>query len=338
MALGDIALMLQPVIDSATDLTGAFVPIGRIFLVVAMTIATLIATYEWWTGGAQAAIAKFVRALLIVSIPATLLFDDNYSSTMNKTRDFFAVELTKPLASGGSDASTTLRNTINTLTTSMFPRMKADPAPAPAAGGLVGWAKETWGNVTSPVDALFRLNVTMRQALYDLILMVVAFFVSLALISALYGPLFALQIGIIFGPLLFAWMPSPQFSHLARSWFQFILTQGFTLVVAVCIATVGATAITAFAEQMNGLAAAGISESGLFEALVVQTGGLLASLAVLVFVGFMLFRADNIAAAMIGGGGGGTSGIGGALLARVRTGGAKLPSGGGSGGGGGGGK
>jgi hypothetical protein len=147
--------------------------------------------------------------------------------------------------------------------------------------------------------------------------MVVAGFVSLALVFALYGPLLALQVGIIFGPLLIAWLPSPQFSHLAKSWLQFILTQGFTLVVSVTIAVIGANAITAFAVQMDGLAAGGVSESGFIEAMVVQAGGFIASVSVLVFVGIMLFKADSIAGALLGGGGGGSSAVGAALLAKV---------------------
>lgn len=282
------------------------------------------AAYEWWMSGAAGGMAKLVRMLIVVSIPATLLFGDNYSKTMNTVRNFFAVGMTSPIiggdaAGGGPDV---LRNTINVLTTSMFPRMRSEAPPTAAkpgggGGGVVGWIKETWAGVSGPVDALFRLNVTVRQMLYDGILMIVAGFVSLALVFALYGPLLALQIGIIFGPLLIAWLPSPQFAHLSRSWLQFVLTQGFTLVVAVTVAVIGANAITAFAAQMDGLAAGGVSESGFVEAMMVQAGGLIASLSVLVFVGLMLFKADNIAGALIGGGGGGGSAVGAALMARM---------------------
>lgn len=324
MALGDIALMLQPMLDSATSMTGAFVPLGRTFLGLAITITAVLAIYEWWMSGAAGGMAKLVRMLIVVSIPATLLYGDNYSKTMGTVRNFFAVGMTSPIvgdsgaAGGGAEV---LRNTINTLTTSMFPRMRSEAPPTAAkpggGGGVVGWVKETWAGVSGPVDALFRLNVTVRQMLYDGILMVVAGFVSLALVFALYGPLLALQIGIIFGPLLIAWLPSPQFAHLSRSWLQFVLTQGFTLVVAVAIAVIGANAITAFAVQMDGLVAGGGSESGFVEAAIVQAGGLIASLSVLVFVGLMLFRADNIAGALIGGGGGGGGAVGAALLARM---------------------
>lgn len=323
MALGDIALMLQPMIDSATALTGAFVPMGQTFLALAVTVTLIFATYEWWLGNIQGAVGRLVKAVLMLSIPLTLLLGDNYAKTMDTVRDFFASEMTQPIiGTNGGGSADTVKTTINTLTTSMFPRMRENtpPTAAEAEGdGIVGWAKQTFENVTSPIDAIFRLNVTARQMIYDLILMIVAGFVSLALIFALYGPLFALQIGIIFGPLLIAWMPSPQFSHLARSWFQFILVQGFTLVVAVAIATIGANAITAYAAQMNALAGAGVNESGFIEAMMVQAGGFIASSAVLVFVGFMLFKADNIAAAMIGGGGGGGSAIGAAMMARMNT-------------------
>lgn len=335
MALGDVALMLQPMVDSATEMTGAFVPMGRTFLALAVTIAAVFAVYEWWAGNHLGAIAKLTRAGVILTIPLIMLYGDNYAKTMNTVRDFFAVGMTQPIIGGaGNSGPDVLRNTINTLTTSMFPRMREGQSAPPAAanggtGGVVGWIKETWSDVTSPVDALFRLNVTVRQMLYDGVLLIVAWLVSLALVVALYGPLLSLQIGIILGPLLIAWMPSPQFSHLAKSWLQFILTQGFTLVVSVAIAVIGANAITAFAVQMNELAAGGVSEAGFIEAMVVQTGGFVASLAVLAFVGLMLFRADNIAAAMIGGGGGGSSSIGAAMLSRLNP----SKTGGGGGGG-----
>lgn len=334
MALGDVALMLQPMIDSATDLTAAFVPMGRTFLALAVTIAAVFAVYEWWTGNHHGAIGKLTRALVVLSIPLVLLYGDNYSKTMGTVRDFFAVGMTQPIVGGaGKDGPDVLRNTINTLTTSMFPRMREGQAPPTAAdggtGGVTGWIKKTWSDVTSPIDALFRLQVTVRQLLYDGILLIAAWFISLALVVALYGPLLALQVGIIFGPLLIAWLPSPQFSHLAKNWLQFILTQGFTLVVSVAIAVIGSNAITAFAVQMSELAAGGVTEAGFIESLAVQTGGFLASLGVLAFVGLMLLRADNIAAAMIGGNGGGSSAIGAAMLSKINP--AKAGGGGGGG-------
>ncbi|MHB0973208.1 MAG: type IV secretion system protein [Thiobacillus sp.] len=330
MALGDIALMLQPMIDAAVSKTAVFVPLGRTFLALAVVITVIFAVYEWWTGNSHGAIARVVHALLVLSIPLTLLLGDNYANTMNTVRNFFASELTQPLMSGtGSGSSAeTLRDTINVLSASMFPEMQEAGAKTAGDGGdhgVVNAVKSAWANITSPIDALFRLNVTVRQMIYNLLLMIVAGFVSLALIFALYGPLFALQIGIIFGPLLIAWLPSPQFSHLAKSWFQFVLTQGFTLVIAVAIAVIGATAISAFAAQMHGLAAGGVDSSGFIEAMVVQAGGFIASLSVLIFVGLMLFKADNIASALIGGGHAGSSGIAAGLIARA----APKPAGGG---------
>lgn len=327
MALGDIAGMLQPMLDSANAMTAVFVPMGRVFLALAITITLLFSVYEWWLGNTHGAVARGTRAMIVLSIPLALLAGDNYSKAMDAARNFFAIEMTQPIVGGASGGSVeTLRNTINTLTISMFPEMQdAAAKAAPASGSVVDVAKSVWSNITSPIDALFRLNLTVRQMIYNLLLMIVAGFVSLALIFALYGPLFALQIGIIFGPLLIAWLPSPQFSHLARSWFQFILTQGFTLVIAVAIATIGATAISAFAAQMHGLAAGGVDSSGFIEAMVVQAGGFITSLSVLVFVGLMLFKSDNIASALIGGGHAGSSSIAAGLIARA----APKPAGGG---------
>lgn len=328
MALGDIAMMLQPTIDKAVSKTAIYVPMGRKFLALAVTITAIFAVYEWLTGNMHGAITRIVRALLVLSIPLTLFFGDNYATTMNTVRNFFASEMTQPLVGSDSGGSVeTLRNTINTLTTSMFPEMREAAAkPAAGEGGVVNAVKSAWADITSPIDALFRLNLTLSQLLYRLLLMIAAGFVSLMLILALYGPIFALQIGIIFGPLLIAWLPSPQFSHLARSWFQFILTQGFTLVVAVASATIAADVISEFATQMNGLAAGGVDSSGFIEAAKVQAGGLVASLMALIFVGLLLWKSDNIASALIGGGHAGSGGIAAGLISRAAP---KLGGGGG---------
>lgn len=324
MALGDISGLLQPLIDSAEGMTDAFVPMGRVMLALAVTLAILFATYDWWMGQVGDALGRIVRAGLFLTIPLTLMYGDNWTNSMRAVTHFFSAELTAPIlsttdAGSGPEA---IKQTINKLSLAMFPNARhVDERNAFEQARDFLMSEQTIGG------AVFS---GLTEALFELLLFALAIFLSLALVVALYGPLLALQIGIIFGPLLLAWVPFQPLSHLARNWFQFILSQGFALVVGITVAMIGVASIEAYTDQMMGMA----TDASLpwFQELAAKAGGFMASSAVIVFVGFMLFKADDIAAAMIGGGGAGTGGVGAVILNKIAPRG--TPKGGKGGGGG----
>lgn len=310
MAFGDISGLLAPLIETAAAMSDAFVPMGKTFLALAVALAVMFAVYEWWLGGgASDALARLTRAGLILIIPLALLF--GWNGYMKTFTEFFSKELTAPIVAVGGSGSgpEAVKTAITKLSQSMFPNTrKVD-------------GRSTWEQVRDFIVSEESIGgavlSSLTEAFFELLLFAIALVVSMALVYALYGPLLALQLGVIFGPLLIAWMPFGPFAHLARNWLTFMLSQGFAVVVGVTVAIIGATAIAGYSDLMIEMA----RDPSLpwYAEIGVQFGGFMASTAVLVFIGFMLFRADDIAAAMIGGGGAGMGGVGGAIMSRLNA-------------------
>lgn len=348
MALGDISGLLEPLIVKASEMGGAFVPMGLTFLALAITLTILFAVYEWWLGGVSGASAKLVHAGLVMVIPLTLLAG-GWTGHMKTFTNFFSQEMTAPImsVSGAGSGPDAVKTAITKLTSSMFPNARAVEA-----GGTPKTAWDTIRDVVTGEESLGgAMFSALTSAFFEMLLFFIAIVVSMALLFALYGPLIALQIGVIFGPLLIAWMPFKPLAHLSQAWFRFMLANGAALVVGITMAVLGAGVISDYSDQM---AMMGKDENLSWAAeLGAKFGGFMASTAVIIFVAFMLFRADDLASAMIGGGGAGAGGIGGAIMSRIAAtrspqmkpqgpqgprspGGPPRPPGGGGGGGGGG--
>lgn len=308
--MGDLVGLLSPMIDSAVSMHDVFVPLAWQLLALALVLALVFAVYEWWIAGPTGAAAKAVRAGLIFVIPLTLLSGTHWKDTMQDAAAFFGAGLTQPILakhSGGTPTSGTdaISKTIEKLTSAMFASTKNNEE------SKMQYAenKEKSRGIVAGIIA------GLTQALFELLLMLLAIGLSAALIFALFGPLLALNVGIIFGPLLIAWMPFGPTAHLARSWMTFMISQGLALVVGVAIAMIAAGTVGEVSDQMQR--AATDSDTNVFVAMAVQAGGFAASAAVIIFVAFMLFRADDIAAAMVGGGGAGQSMVGAAMMNRI---------------------
>lgn len=312
MALGDIAGLLSPLITSAEAMHTVFIPIALKLLALSFSLALIFAVYQWWMGEVSGALARITRAGLIFIIPMSLLAGDNWKSTMDATSKFFSAGLTQPIlkTGGATSGPEAIAETINKLTTSMFPNAR-NPDERTAYEKVKAFvvSNESFGGM---------LVAGLTQALLELILFALAILLSVALIFALYGPLLALHLGIIFGPLLLAWMPFGPTAHLARNWLQFMLSQGFALVVGITIAMIAVSSIEAFTDSMALMSRD--PNLPLAQELAAKIGGFMASAAVIVFVAFMLFRADDIAAAMIGGGGAGAGGVGAVIMSRLSAG------------------
>lgn len=310
MELGNIAGLLDPLIETAGGMGGTFIPIGRVLLALSVVLALLFAVYDWWMGAVSGAVSRAVRASIILTIPLFLLSGDNWTGSMKTFSNFFASELTAPVlkSAGHSNGPEAIKETITRISKSMFPNARA------AEDNRSTWEKVREFLVSEQTigGAVFS---ALTEAFFELLLFVISAVLVVALIVALFGPLLALQLGVIFGPLLLAWMPFQPLSHLTRNWFQFMLTQGFALVVGVTMAVIAAASIEAYTNSMMAMGSA----PGLpwYEELAAKLGGFMASSAVILFVAFMLFRADDIAAAMLGGGGAGTGGVGAVILNKI---------------------
>lgn len=320
MELGNIAGLLDPLIETAAGMSDVFVPIGRVLLALSVILSLLFAVYDWWMGAVSGAVARAVRAGLILTVPLFLLSGDNWTGSMKTFSNFFSSELTAPVLKSGGHANgpEAIKETITRISKSMFPNTRQ------AEDNRSTWEKVREFLVSEQTigGAVFS---AFTEAFFELLLFIISAVLVVALIAALFGPLLALQIGVIFGPLLLAWMPFQPLAHLTRNWFQFMLSQGFALVVGITMAVIAAASIEAYTNSMALMG--GDPSLPWYEELAAKLGGFMASSAVILFVAFMLFRADDIAAAMIGGGGAGTGGVGAVILNRIRPHGA--PKGGG---------
>lgn len=325
MAFGDVAGLLEPLIVTAEGMGGVFVPIGRVLLGLAVMLAVLYAVYDWWMGEVNGALARLVRAGLILTIPLYLLSGNNWATDTKVLTKFFASDLTAPVLAAGGSASgpEAIRNTITKISTSMFPNTRAKEGQEQSS------FEQTWKFIVGQKSVGGAIFSAMTEAFFELLLFIISVVLVIALVVALYGPLLALHIGIVFGPLLLAWMPFGPMAHLTRNWLQFILSQGFALVVGITMAIIASNSIEAYTNSMLMMGA----EAGLpwFEELGAKIGGFMASSAVILFVAWMLFKADDIAAAMIGGGGAGTGGVGAVILNKIAP--KSAPQGGKGGGG-----
>lgn len=315
MAIGDIAGLLDPLIESAQAMHTVFIPLARTMLALAFTLAVAFAVYQWWLGEAGAALSRLVRAGLIMTIPLTLLVGDNWRQTMDTATQFFSAEMTQPIlgTTGAKSGTDAIAATITELSLAMFPNARK-----PDERSALDKIREFINSDESIGSMVFS---GLTQAVIELVLFLLALVMSVALIFALYGPLVALHIGVIFGPLLLAWMPFGPMSHLARNWLTFMISQGFALVVGIAIAMLAVGSIASFTDSMTAMA--NDATLPLAQEIAAKLGGFMASAAVIVFVAFMLFRADDIAAAMIGGGGAGAGGVGAVVMSRIAS--AKMP-------------
>lgn len=301
MALGDIAGLLDPLIDRAAGMSGAFVPLGQTFLSLALVINLTLAIYDWWMGSVSGALSRLTRAAVVLIVPLALLM--NWSPWMSTATKFFTTELTTPIAAagGGSSAEDAVKNAIDKLGSAMFPNAQK------TGDGKSAWTK-AWEFITDKDASIGKALIgSLTQALFDLILFFVGGLVGFALLLALYGPLLALQLGVILGPLLICWLPWPPMNHLFHNWLRFMLASGMSLVVGVILATLGAGVISSFAAEMATLGA----DPALpwYMELTVRMGAFMSSVAVIVFVGYFLMKSEDIASSLIGGGGSGSGAV-----------------------------
>lgn len=312
--MGDLAGLLDPLIATAISLDGAFVEIGRVMLALALTLSILFSVYSWWLGDVAGASARLARAALVFIVPFTLLTGDHWKTTMGATTHFFTASLTRPVL-GSTSGADTVKNAIDKISKSMFPNARKPDAQKPSTWEQV---RAVMSGEQSVGGALFS---ALTEAFFEVVLFAIALFFSIALVFALYGPMLALHVGAIFGPLLIAWMPFPPLAHLARSWLSFMLAQGLAVVVGVTLAVICASVVESYTASMVVMG----HDPALpwYEELAAKIGGFMSSSAVILFVAWMLFKADDIAAALVGSGGVGSGGIGAVIVNKISS--ARLP-------------
>lgn len=295
-AIGDL---LNPLLTASQTYGDALVPLGRRLLALSLVLAALPAVYGWWTGDVSGGVAKLLRAVLIFSIPFALLSGGNWTAATGSLAGFFQAEVTTPLAARGGAAGAAQGDLVKGLITKIGNGIWGGDLVGAAQSDKSWWEKgKSFFN--NPVDALGgAVFGVLIDFLFRLILTAIAIFLAVAMLFALFSPLLMLQIGIIFGPILICWLPFSPLADLARTWLKFMITAGMSLAVGVLMVLLASTSIDSFISVMS--TANADPDLPFSMAIGAKLGGFLSNAAVMIFIGVMLFKADNIAAALIGG-------------------------------------
>ena len=166
------------------------------------------------------------------------------------------------------------------------------------------------GSVLNVLENLASEIWLVDISFYSVIALSLCMFIfTFALIFALYGPLFMLNIGMIFGPILVAFLPWRPTQGMFTRWVDYMLTMGAAYVIGLLLAKLGSIALTNFSSNIiANYQAAGTDISAKLAAANTIAAGTFPMMVSMLFLTMMMLRGEQIAAALFGGaaiGGGG---------------------------------
>ena len=315
---GSIATVLDPIFSAAKDYSKDLVGVGKTFLALAVTIELIYTWFQFWVkGGAGDMIAKMVRLFIVTSIPLAMLV--SWPELPNAIIDFFTSQLPSIFTGGHGGATSQISQAFDGLFKHAWGLVSGvkphDTGPPP---------KHFWDiDMSSVTDALMHMLVF-------LVMFFPVMFFGLALIFALFGPLLMLYIGILFGPILVAWLPLTPLSSLATKWLSFMLTMGLAFVVGIAMASMVGQGLIHLSQMIE-------DTNGSFSTVLATVAGIVPTLICMLFMGYMLLKVEQIAAGMVGGpsigGGGGFAAMAAMAAMRAAKGKDKQPPGDNDGGG-----
>ncbi len=298
MNFAELSELLRPLLEAGQRYGDALVPAGLILLSLSLVLTLASAIYMWWLGEKEGAMAKFGRGFILFLIPLALLQNGNWTTATGHLAQFFQVELTTPLLErGGAQTGGSGSELVKGLITKISNSIWAD-APNNAADGKSTWDRtlEFLKNPAASMGDIIFGGLT--DFLLRGLLTIVGMGLILAMLFALYSPLIMLQLGVIFGPILICWLPFRPMENLARQWFRFMLTSGMSLLVGVMLVLICAGSIDVFVSSISSVQSADLPW---FMQIVAKFSAFIAAATAMLFMAAMMFRADNIAAALIGG-------------------------------------
>lgn len=302
--LANLLQMVQVLVDTAVGMQDGLVPTGQKLLGLAILLTVFNDVYQWWIkGDATELLAKGVRLFVIASIPASLLLAEGAWVSANQALvGFFQHGVTEALgAASGADLTSVIKGTVKSIVDSV------NVAKPPSTTTF------SWLNPSSWFDAAAETFSSLGGLFIELVLKVVVFFgvaaMMLGMLVAGYVPLVALQIGIIVGPILIAWLPFEPMANYAHTWLKFMIVNAMTIVVATILLLMTQAAIGSITSILSDMLADGALAGGI---------GAFASTfmvcVVLLFVAYLLFQADEIAGGLIG-----HSSVGGGFMGRAMS-------------------
>lgn len=290
--IGLIDATIGQLLSSLLNMADTFVGTGYVFLSLAFTLAAISGIYQWWTSGSiQDLVANGVRTLIVIA-PLLILFN-GWGGYMNTFGDFFYKELPSKMGVTGGTAAQVAGDAMKQISGAVkFDAGNDSKASSGTSAGNQSAEKQSlWSKFVSAIS---------MAGLYSLLIQFLVFILNMLLmfgiLFALFMPIASLYIGMIFGPLLLAWLIWRPLADMGARWFSFMISNGINFVVAIVILKAMSGTISAMTTQLNGMAADGFATG-----LAGLTVTLIALLAIYIFALNLMLAANNIAQGMTGG-------------------------------------
>lgn len=285
-----ISVTIGQLLDSLLGMTGTFVGTGYVFLSLAFTLSALSGIYQWWTSGSlEDLVANGVRTLIIVA-PLLILLNgwDGYMKTFG---DFFYRELPAQMGVTGGSPAEVAGTAMKQISGAIKIDVGDPEAVANPSGGDVeqkkSWLTKLWDSVS--LANLYSLGLQFLVFILNMLLM-------FGILFALFMPIASLYLGMIFGPLLLAWLLWKPLADMGARWLSFMIANGLNFVVAVVILKALSKTIEAMTKTMGGMMAEGFGTG-----LAGLSVSVLALFAIYIFALNLMLAANNIAQGMTGG-------------------------------------
>lgn len=326
-----LLIVLDSLIEAAIPYQSALVPTGLTLLGVGTMLTVFWGVYNFLIGdGIEEFVGDMVKTLLIASIPAALLIPNGgWNNVASSVERYFTKEVVGALVKAAPGRNTfsaeskpsevingSLQKISEVLATgtlmwsgidggikrgiaineSIYEEGELKDGPLLNRGigyvrragvalkdSAVNLVETAWGTmgslITGPVMAV----------LMYIMLAILTF----ALIFTLYVPLVAIKVGIVFGPLLIAWLPFKPLSDLTVQWFKFMMAAGLSYAIGVFMLLLTSGTTRWLANEIERLLNEGSALSALF-------GGVILVSVLTYFIFKLLSTNDEMASALVG--------------------------------------
>lgn len=296
----------------AQDFIGKVV---RLLIVTSIPLAMLIGGASTWStmtgyitnyfeGQAGASLGVTGSGPSALSNSINGLFT-SFSNVITTVQDSGSAGITPGGSGAAAQQVTVCRDQISSQYTPM-PRTGVCP-PATVATTISAaqmQAQQTGGflGITGAISHAFHSFVAFAESIVVAGFLGLCFLILLvAMIFAMYGPLLLMSVGVIFGPLLVAWLPFEPLNNLATKWFNYMITMGVAFLVGLVFVKIAGASLDLYAGAIQ-------HSSGSADALMAGLTGLIPACVAMLFMAYMLLKVEHVGAALVGGsaiGGGG---------------------------------
>jgi len=280
-----ISVFMGPLLNALNTMYGIFLPIAKILFALFLTIAAVLAAWDWWTSGSLEDVLKTGVRMIITGVVVLSLFA-NWPALMKTFGNFFHKELPTYVGINGADPFQVVGKSIEKI------KNAAEAVMAPK-GETKCYINEM---DMEQCDTVYTTKGGLNTKILAGVVTVLNVLLAAAILFAAYMPVAAFYVGAIFGPLMLATLPYERFADLTGRWASFMISNGITFVVAIVM-------VNAIAPAVGGLLQiqAGMAEESAVGGLLGFPVTFFALIVTYIFAIGLLLKADNIAQGITGG-------------------------------------